>query len=441
MNKLNFKNTQEHNNQKESLKWFKGTLAALLAAFALNQPANAKDSNLEQALKAPEGYKIEKVYKLDSNDSKMIVFKKNEYEPNLKAYWVWQQVKDNVYNWVGIRFDGPNYQTVIEKWGKYILVWWVYKFNFTNKVYSKFWASYLKLKDYIIWATSINPEQKSIWFAFGYWSDNLNTEIWHIRYYLDWANDVDGVSWKNYVELLSKFKNNLWTNYLIVSAENAHALWETKNSAKFTYQYQPNNDTQLGINYDTTWAYTEHDYKVEAGIEYKFGSKKISPYFKWTYNLPWEHTQVSATYEKWIWDKSIQMKDEFENSIMLEKDLFVVEIARKKVIKKLSPKFTKPVDQNITDPEPIPETPTLEDIKVIPWENVKQIDKIDETHYKVWVDWTTVKWTVIVEFEWNKWTEKKTVSSYRDEDQTVCSDTYKDEEWNPICVYLDYFRR
>ena len=426
MKKINNFNQLENSNSKK-VNWIKWAMASLVALLALNQPANAKDNNLENALKAPEGYKVEKVYKLDSNDSKMIVFRKNEYEPNLKVYWVWQQIEDNVYNWVGARFDWPNYQTVIEKWGKYTLVWWVYKFNFTNKVYSKFGASYLKLKDYTVWTTSIDPEQKTAWLAFGYWNDNLNAEIWHIRYYLDWANDADGTSWKNYVELLAKIKSNLWTNYLILSGENTHALWETENSAKFTYQYQPNNDTQLGINYDTKWAYTEHDYKVEAGVEYKFGSKKVSPYVKGTYNLPWEHTQVSATYEKWIWDKSIQMKDEFEKATIWQKELFVAEVAQDK--------FNEKADKKV---EPTPEITTLEDTEVVPisWISPDMPpEKISKTEYYVRTDSSTEPWTIEIKFEWNEWTETITVTERRD----AGTKTYESKKypWQTVTIHWD----
>ena len=494
-------------NEKQSWKWFKKstklTLAALAAVVLAQQPVKANP--LEKALK----YKIVKVYKFwkDGKGWELIVEEPvtDNYPSNLKIYGVWQQIEDKSYNGVWVKVHTDNFEWVVEWSSNYKKVGWVAKINLPKQTCAKLGLSYLKLKDYLNSGTTV----KQTAYGVALWKkiENFYVEFGRINYHLN-KNLWD--AYKNYIELVKRIKTNAGQFDIIANGVNAKYDDVTKNYAKWTVQYYPTENTQIWVTYSSQPEYSEHDYKVEAWVEYKFWSNDISPYFKGTYNPAGEHTQIWATYEENIANKDLSWKDEFEQYTLNTNKPVAEEISPEKFKEKLLQKEVNKLPEitisasktsiilgesitltaKASDPDgsisqvvwydanwnkiwtgtsitikpnttwtftyyataidnkwaikksnPITievkeQAPVLSDIQIEKWAYVDHIEKVSENEYKVYVNSTTHQWVVTITFNWNKWTETKTVSWYWDDPATtVTSDKYPQAkvtiDWEP----------
>ena len=382
-----FWNRLPENSENLGKNFTKAALATLLASILSQQPANANNTNnnLAAALKW-EWAKTVKVYKYwkDGKAWKLIVKEKksNKYEPNVKVYWVWQQIEDKVYNWAGIKFDSDNFEWVAEWSSNYKKFGWVIKLNLPKEYYLKVGTSWLKLKNYLDSWKDI--EQTAYGIAAWKKVENFYGEIGRINYHLN-QNLWD--AYANYVELVKRIKTNIWQFDILVNGVNAKYDDTTKNWAKWTVQYYPTEDTQVWVTYSSHDEHPEHGHKISIWIEWKIWSDHVLPYFKWTYNLPGGHTQISATYEENIADKDLSWKDQFENLTENINYPFPERIVGQKELKK---KLIETINQppkisilasatSITEWESVTLTANVSD----PDGTVKEIDWYDQNGNKI----------------------------------------------------------
>ena len=439
--------------EKMTNKVLKVALAAL-AGTILTQEATKADTNnnLAEALKW-DWYKTVKIYRYwkDWKAGELIVKEKvsDTYQPNIKVYWVWQQIEDKVYNGAGIRIDSDNFKWVAEGSSNYKKVGWVGKVDLPKKYYIKLWASWLELKDYL----NTEKDVKQTAYGLALWKKikNFYAEIGRVNYHL---NENLGDAYKNYIELVKRIKTNIWQIDLLATWVNSKYSDSTKNYAKWTVQYYPTENTQIWVTYSSNNEYPEHDYKVAAWVEYRFGSDHVDPYFEWSYNPAGEHTQVTLKYDSSnLASQDISKKDEFENLTVNIKTPAPAEINpeifKEKVKEKPQPILNtqdtnttfeqnnnsnnysnnNPNNQQETQEQPA----VLSSVEVTKGKGILEIDQNGSIYTAILTN-DTEEWTVIVTFKWNKGDETQTVSGWRGNTKTVESTKYP---WHTITVKFD----
>jgi len=230
---------------------------------------------------------------------------------NIKLYWAGEKAKDGTYNGVGLIIDGKNYE-ITAKYAKELKqISAIYITKFKDKLKLKSWASYLH-KGFKYKNKHYHAHQLKLGFALLYTdSKTYNITIGQIESILKnlgYANTTSHITFINWA-----YKPTGKNFDISASFKNVNVYG--KNSTQFLAwaQYYLSKNLTLGAKYNSH-KLKKSNYKIRAGIEYKFGKKTLTPYLNSSYNVS-KHTLLTLNYENNIANKPIYFNDEFATTI------------------------------------------------------------------------------------------------------------------------------
>lgn len=233
----------------------------------------------------------------------------NTQNPTLNIYGAGEKISDKSYNGVGLQYENDFSNIVLEKGSDYSKASGVLKLDINNYFYSKFGIGYLT-REILINNANKDVTQKTGGVALGYGDNtNYNLEVGHIVSKLSDALDADGYSRISYIEVLGMYKD-----FDTVGVYKNTEVFK-KNYADYSLDvgYYPIEDIRVSAKYDSV-KHDDDNYVAMLGMKYTFDTKKWSPFFKASKNSS-ENVLVALEWSKKIQNKSLKMRDEFENAI------------------------------------------------------------------------------------------------------------------------------
>jgi len=231
-------------------------------------------------------------------------------DSSLNVYGVGQKSDDKTYNGAGAKYENDFSEVVIEGGSNFKKVSAVLKYDINQDIYIKGGVAYLK-KEISINSKDTDVSQKTGGFALGYGNnDTYNLEAGLIRSSLSGASNADTNSYTSYIEGLIVYGDVDTVGVY----KNTKVYSNNYSDYSLDLGYYPIEDIRLSAKYDSTDK-DENDYAVNVGIKYTFEAKQPwSPYLTASKNFS-SNVSASFEYSKNIQNKSLNMRDEFENSV------------------------------------------------------------------------------------------------------------------------------
>ncbi|RLA84247.1 MAG: hypothetical protein DRG78_01940 [Epsilonproteobacteria bacterium] len=267
---------------------------------------------------------------------------------SVNVYGVGEKLSDKSYNGVGFQYENDISNIVLEKGSDYSKASSVLKFDINNYFYSKFGIGFLE-REILVNGSNKDVTQKTGGVAVGYGNNkNYNLEVGHIVNKLDGALSADGYSRISYIEALGMYQD-----FDTVGVYKNTKVYN-KNYSDYSLDvgYYPIQDLRVSAKYDSV-EHDEDNYIARLGVKYTFDSKKWSPFLKASKNSS-ENILVAIEWSDEIQNKSLNMRDEFEN-VVSANEIVAQSIAPEIFLSKIS---EIPMVQTPTAPTPTNSAPT-----------------------------------------------------------------------------------
>ena len=254
----------------------------------------------------------------DESLSKILISK--NYLQNIKLYGSGEKVSDISYSGIGLKYDSDYKEFLLEKSDDFKRISLLQRIDINNKVYTKFGLGCLSRKE-LFSNISRNVTQTSIGTAVGYGDDrNYNLEFGYIENKLSNIRSENTNTKILYTEGVLKYDIGTYGSIDgTLSYQNSSGYDDTISDYTATLGYYPMEDNKLWAKYNST----EHDndnYKIMSGINYKFDGFTnlidgfFSPYLSLSSNVS-KNTEVSFDYKDGIANRSLKIRDKFEEQI------------------------------------------------------------------------------------------------------------------------------
>ena len=227
----------------------------------------------------------------------------------INIYGAGEKISDKSYSGVGLQYENDFSDIVLEKGSDYSKASGVLKLDINNDFYSKVGIGYLK-REILINSINTDVVQKTGGIALGYGdNENYNLELGHIVSKLSDALDADGYSRISYIEVLGMYKD-----FDTVGVYKNTNVYSTNYSDySLDVGYYPIEDIRISAKYDSV-KHDDDNYVANVGMKYTFDTNKWSPFFKASKNSS-QNMLVAIEWSKKIQNKSLKMRDEFENAV------------------------------------------------------------------------------------------------------------------------------
>jgi len=314
-------------------KVIKPMIAWLLVATFSQTPAKA--DALDDALRNNKSTSID--YKKPSNKLKG----NSSYEDHFILYWVWEKTDGGTYNWVGLKYHDENFEWVLE-WGKdYTKAWLIWKYDFSNWAYLKWWASYLHYENYKVWDYTVDPTQLNYGFWLWYWNNSYNIETGAIWHKLTWVWNANTTSFTGYVEWAARKRWNYGQIDITASYVYDEAYDVSNDSFNADIAYYPVDDLKVHAGWSSE-SNSRENYKAMLWFKYTFWWNKkwkLTPYASFNYSK--NHLNTGITYEQNIAHRPLSWKDLYEQK-MFSPRIHAEQVAPKEFKKRVKETFNKP---------------------------------------------------------------------------------------------------
>ncbi len=218
------------------------------------------------------------------------------------------------YNGAGVEFENNFSKLVLEYGLDYTLGSAVLKGDITKDFYIKGGLGYLQ-RGMLIEDADADVTQTTGGGSLGYGDDkSYNIEAGHIISQLKNAALADGDSKISYLELIAKHTFAKYATFDIVGVYQNSNVFD-KNYADYQAElgWYATDDVRAYLAHDSV-NHSKNDYAVRLGVQYTFATSKFSPYLKASFN-PDTNVKAGVEYSQGITNKSLKMRDLFENAI------------------------------------------------------------------------------------------------------------------------------
>jgi len=228
---------------------------------------------------------------------------------SINVYGVGQNLNEKSYSGVGFEYENNFSNVIVEKGSNYNKVSGVLKFDIIDYIYSKIGLGYLK-RNIIINNSDTDVTQNTGGVAFGFGDNqNYNLEVGHIVSKLSNASNADGYSRISFVEALA-----IYEGFDAVGIyKNTNVFSKNYSDYSLDIGYYPTNDLRFSGKYDSVEK-DSSDYITRVGMKYVFASEKWFPFLKASMQTS-ESVLIAMEWSKNMQNKSLKMRDEFEDSI------------------------------------------------------------------------------------------------------------------------------
>ncbi|WP_324171561.1 hypothetical protein [Sulfurimonas sp.] len=218
------------------------------------------------------------------------------------------------YNGAGLEFENNFSKLVLEYGSDYTLGSAVLKGDITKDFYIKGGLGYLQ-RGMLIEDADADVTQTTGGGSLGYGDDkSYNIEAGHIISQLENAASADGDSKISYLELIAKHTFAKYATFDIVGIyKNSNVFDKNYADYKAELGWFATDDVRAYLAHDSV-NHSKNDYAVRAGVQYTFATSKFSPYLKASFN-PDTNVKAGVEYSEGIANKSLKMRDLFENAI------------------------------------------------------------------------------------------------------------------------------
>ncbi|WP_321777329.1 hypothetical protein [Sulfurimonas sp.] len=250
------------------------------------------------------------------NDDKSVA----EYN-NLRVYGLGLKVgtpnsdeNNKNYNGAGLEFENNFSKLTLEYGSDYTLGSAVLKGDITKDFYIKGGLGYLQ-RGMLIEDSDADVTQTTGGGSLGYGDDkSYNIEAGYIISQLKNASSADGDTKISYLELIAKHTFAKYATFDIVGIyQNSNVFDKNYADYKAELGWFATDDVRAYLAHDSV-NHSKNDYAVRAGLQYTFATSKFSPYLKASLN-PDTNIGVGVEYSQGITNKSLKMRDLFENAI------------------------------------------------------------------------------------------------------------------------------
>lgn len=240
---------------------------------------------------------------------------------SLRVYGVGLQInvtnkdtEDKSYSGFGMQFENDFSNIVLEYGSDYKKGSAVIKGDITNYFYIKGGLGYLQ-RGMFIEDSDTDVTQHTGGSSLGYGDEkSYNIEAGHITSQLENASLADGYSKISYLELIAKHSFAKYATFDIVGIYKNSNVFD-KNYADYQAElgWFASDNVRTYLAYNSV-EHSKNDYAVRFGAQYTFATSKFSPYLKASFN-PDENIASGVEYSQGISNKSLKMRDLFENTI------------------------------------------------------------------------------------------------------------------------------
>ncbi|WP_321777332.1 hypothetical protein [Sulfurimonas sp.] len=218
------------------------------------------------------------------------------------------------YNGAGLEFENNFSKLTLEYGSDYTLGSAVLKGDITKDFYIKGGLGYLQ-RGMLIEDSDADVTQTTGGGSLGYGDDkSYNIEAGYIISQLKNASSADGDTKISYLELIAKHTFAKYATFDIVGIyQNSNVFDKNYADYKAELGWFATDDVRAYLAHDSV-NHSKNDYAVRAGLQYTFATSKFSPYLKASLN-PDTNIGVGVEYSQGITNKSLKMRDLFENAI------------------------------------------------------------------------------------------------------------------------------
>lgn len=242
------------------------------------------------------------------------------YLKNIYFYGVGTKSEDNVYNGFGLKYDSNlSYYNFEKKENDYNKTTFIYRLDLDEKFYKKFGFSHLDKKATVLGKENF-LEQLSAGLSLGFGnSNNYNFEMGYVINKLADASNANTNTNTVYLEVVLKEDFILGSFDSTLSYENTLAYDKREDNYSSTLGYYPIDDIKTTIKYSST-EHTEDEYKVRAGLNYKFKGFAdfhegvLTPLLTASMNTS-ANVKTTFDYKYNISNRSLKVKDKFKELV------------------------------------------------------------------------------------------------------------------------------
>lgn len=242
------------------------------------------------------------------------------YLNNIYFYGVGTKSDDNVYSGFGLKYDSNlSFYNFEKKENDYNKTTFIHRLDIDEKFYKKLGFAHLDKKATVLGKEDF-IEQMSAGLSLGFGnSNNYNFEIGYVINRLEEAFIADTTSDTIYVEVVLKEDFILGSLDSTVSYQSSSAYDKREDTYSSTLGYYPIDDIRTTIKYSSA-EHTEDEYKVRAGLNYKFkgladfSQGVLTPLLTASMNTS-ENVKTTFDYKYNISNRSLKVKDKFKELV------------------------------------------------------------------------------------------------------------------------------
>lgn len=236
------------------------------------------------------------------------------YGVGLKIGYPNSNIKDETYGGAGIQFQNDFSNIVYEYGSDYTKGSAVLKYDITNEFYIKGGLGYLQ-REMMILGADTDVTQTTLGGNLGYGDEKIyNIEAGYLDSELKDAALADGHSKISYIEVVGKQTFGEYLTFDVVGiAKNTNVFNKNYDDYQAELGWFATDDVRAFAGYDSV-DNDKDDYSIRAGMQYAFATGEFSPYLRATTNTH-ENVNVGLEYSEGISNKSLKMRDFFENAV------------------------------------------------------------------------------------------------------------------------------